>query len=99
MPLFMTAFVMGVEVVDDRLKTPFGVMIQAPFAVGEAIVSAVPIGIRDWKTFQIVTSVPIYLLLLLYFFLDESPRWLIASGKHNKALKVIKRYRNKTKPL
>jgi hypothetical protein len=66
-------------------------MIQAPFAVGESILGLVAVGIRDWKTLQIVCSVPIFALLLLYFILPESPRWLIATGRYEEAKKTIEK--------
>ena len=47
--------------------------------------------IRDWKMLQIVVSAPLFLLLLLYFVLPESPRWLIATGRYKEAKKTIEK--------
>ncbi len=68
-----------------------GSLIQVPFALGEALVGLVAIGIRDWKTLQLVLSLPVYGLLLLYLILPESPRWLIAKGRYQKARAVIEK--------
>ena len=47
--------------------------------------------IRDWVTLQLVAYVPWLILLGLWFLIPESPRWLIASGRHEKAVKVIQK--------
>jgi tetratricopeptide (TPR) repeat protein len=36
-------------------------------------------------------SAPIFLLLLLYFVLPESPRWLIATGRYKEAKELIEK--------
>ena len=47
--------------------------------------------IRDWVTLQLVAYVPWIVLLVLWFLIPESPRWLIASGRHDQAVKVIEK--------
>lgn len=79
------------ELVGSKRKTLIGNLVQIPFAIGEAIVGLIAFGIRDWKTLQIVASAPLFSLLLLYFILPESPRWLIATGRYEEAKKTIER--------
>ena len=90
-------FSLSVELVGAKRKTLIGNLFQAPFALGEAIVALIAMGIRDWKTFQIVVSAPIFLLLLLYFILPESPRWLIATGRYKQAKKTLENAAAKNK--
>jgi hypothetical protein len=40
---------------------------------------------------QIVVSAPLFLLLLLYFILSESSRWLIATGRYKEAKELIEK--------
>ena len=77
------------ELVGSQRKTLVGNMIQVPFAIGQAILGLVAIGIRDWWKLQIVVSAPIFILLGLYFVLPESPRWLIATGRYKQARNTI----------
>ena len=90
-------FSLSVELVGAKRKTLIGNLFQAPFAIGESIVALIAMGIRDWKTFQIVVSAPIFLLLLLYFILPESPRWLIATGRYKQAKKILENAAAKNK--
>ncbi|XP_034481282.1 organic cation transporter 1 [Drosophila innubila] len=46
---------------------------------------------NDWRLLSIVTSIPIVICLLMYFFLEESARWLISVGKIDKAMSIIKK--------
>ena len=46
--------------------------------------------VQDWSYLQITFSVLTLLLSGLWFFLQESPRWLIAKGRRERALKVLK---------
>lgn len=64
-------------------------MIQVPFAIGESIVGLAAMAIRTWWILQIVVSAPLFLLLLLYFVLPESPRWLISTGRLKEAKETI----------
>ena len=42
-------------------------------------------------SFQIYSSVPIFLLLLLFFITPESPRWLIANKRYREAGIVVRK--------
>ncbi len=53
MGCFICTFVLCVEIVSDRFKTAIGILIEVPFAVGEVIVAALGIGIKDWRNLQV----------------------------------------------
>ena len=86
---FLISFGLSVELVGNKRKTLIGNLIQAPFAFGEAIVGLAAMGLSDWQKLQIAISAPIFGLLVLYFVLPESPRWLIATGKYKEAKETI----------
>ena len=87
--LFMVAFVLTVECVGPKAATLLGIAINIPFAVGGMIFSWEAYSFRNWYSLQLVGHLPTLLLLLLWFFIPESPRWLIASGQSDKAVKII----------
>ncbi|KAJ8723271.1 hypothetical protein PYW08_003183 [Mythimna loreyi] len=45
--------------------------------------------IRDWRELQLVTSVPWAIVILYYWLLPESPRWLITVGKKKEAIYIL----------
>ena len=94
---FLMTFSLSVELVGVKKKTLIGNLIQPPFAFGEVIVSLIAWAIRDWKKFQIVVSVPLFLQLSLFFIIPESPRWLIATGKYHQAKQILEKAATKNK--
>lgn len=45
--------------------------------------------VRDWFILSLVTSVPFLLYFFYILIMPESPRWLLAKGKLEDALKVL----------
>ena len=50
---FMAAFVLTVELVGHRTRTFHGNFMQAPFALGEALVAAMAIAFDDWRQYHV----------------------------------------------
>ncbi|CAG9566021.1 unnamed protein product [Danaus chrysippus] len=45
---------------------------------------------NSWRIFLLVMSIPSFLVAALLFLLPESPKFLITTGRHDKALEVFK---------
>lgn len=46
--------------------------------------------IRDWKILQLVLSAPSVLLFVTWYFLPESPRWLLRKGRIQEAEAILR---------
>ena len=98
---FVLAFTMSLEYAGVKESIPvfswvtwstlLANVIGIPFAIGEAIPSAFALGLKDWKTFQAAVSSLIAITAVVWFFLPESPRWLIANGKTERAREMIEK--------
>jgi len=91
MGVFLVPYTLSVELVGSKYKTLIGCVIQIPFAIGEAIDGLVAWPLDEWWIFQIAISAPLFGMLVLYFIVPESPRWLIAKGKYKEAKNVIEK--------
>ena len=89
MGVFAIPFTLNVELVGLRYRTIVGLLFQVPFAIGEIIIGLCAMGIRDYRWFQTSLAIPAAVMLLLYFIIPESPRWLIEKKRHKEARKVI----------
>ena len=89
--LYMMAFIISVECVGPRFTAIVGIALNIPFAIGELILGLEAYFVRDWRTLQILVHAPVLGLVLLWFFLPESPRWLIAVGNTKNAEKILTR--------
>ncbi|CAB3226709.1 unnamed protein product [Arctia plantaginis] len=45
--------------------------------------------VREWRTLQLVTSLPWVIVATYYWLIPESPRWLISVGKRKEAIDVL----------
>lgn len=57
--------------------------------LGYIVLPLVAYFVRDWRRLQLVTSVPWLLVIVCYWFLPESPRWLITVGKKDEAISLL----------
>jgi OCT family organic cation transporter-like MFS transporter 4/5 len=88
--VFECGFVLVTEIVAPELRTPFGIMTQFPFGVGASLLPLVAYFIKDWKSLQLAISVPCCLLILFYWTIPESPRWLVSKNRIKEALDILK---------
>ncbi|XP_036620736.1 solute carrier family 22 member 12-like [Trichosurus vulpecula] len=61
------------------------------FSFGMAFLSGVAYTIRDWGILQITLSVPFFFFFLSSWWLAESARWLIITGKIDRGLHALKK--------
>lgn len=68
-----------------------GVLYQIPFNLGHLSLALFGYLLRDWRYFQVAISLPPIILISYFWFLPESPRWLLAIGRTEEAVKVLEK--------
>ena len=61
---------------NHRYTTFIGIAIEIPFALGEMLLGLEAYYIRDWRTLQMVAYLPLLALLVLWWLVPESPRYV-----------------------
>ncbi|KAJ7307412.1 hypothetical protein JRQ81_009429 [Phrynocephalus forsythii] len=61
------------------------------YTLGQILLAGVAYAIPDWRWMQFAVSAPFFLFLLYSWWFAESARWLILSGKSNKAVGILQR--------
>ncbi|ROT71597.1 putative organic cation transporter [Penaeus vannamei] len=88
--LFQVTFVLAVEFIGAKYRTFCGIMIEVPFALGEAMTGVLAIFIRDWRWLQVAVTAPAFLLLSYMWIMPESVRWAgCLKGKRDVAVQII----------
>lgn len=88
---YMIGFVLTMEMAPDRYRTMIGFSFQLVFAVGIAVVAGWAYVVRHWPILQIIFGLHSALMLLHWWFVDESPRWLFSQGRYQESGAIIRK--------
>ena len=79
------------EFTTEKYRTKIANLNSYIYVLGELIVAIVYYFSRDWNILcWFIAFYSFVLLVLSYYFLPESPAWLITSKRHDEAFKVLK---------
>ncbi|XP_063362482.1 organic cation transporter protein-like isoform X1 [Cydia amplana] len=85
------AFVLSVELVGGKWVTIAGVCNFFPLPLSYIIVTLISYVLPNWRALQLSLSLPGCLLIILWFFLPESPRWLLSMGRTQEAKAILQK--------
>ncbi|XP_029813429.1 solute carrier family 22 member 12-like isoform X2 [Suricata suricatta] len=61
------------------------------FSFGQVLMATVAYGVRDWALLQLVVSAPFFLCFAYSWWLAESARWLLITGKLEQGLQELQK--------
>ncbi|XP_054833081.1 organic cation/carnitine transporter 2-like isoform X2 [Eublepharis macularius] len=89
---YVAAFVLGTEILGKSIRIIYctlGVCIF--YAFGYMLLPLCAYFIRDWRTLLLTLTLPGLLYVPLWWFIPESPRWLLAQGRIQEAEAIIQK--------
>nr|XP_048314426.1 solute carrier family 22 member 8 [Myodes glareolus] len=87
----LSTVILNVEWVPTSVRAISSTLIGYFYTVGQFILSGLAYVIPQWRWLQLTVSVPFFIFSLLSWWVPESIRWLVLSGKFSKALKTLQR--------
>ncbi|XP_049703633.2 organic cation transporter protein [Helicoverpa armigera] len=84
------SFVISMEVVSGKWRTLIPVIYQLPFGFGNAVMAGLAYWLRDWRKLEFALATLSSLYILYWFWVPESPRWLLATGRTEEAIAILK---------
>ncbi|XP_070494195.1 carcinine transporter [Chironomus tepperi] len=87
--VYQIPFIIALELVGPNYRSFVTVMTCTFYTFGLMGLALVTVFVKDWFILSLVTSVPFLLYFLYIFIMPESPRWLLAKGKLEDALKIL----------
>ncbi|XP_013396312.1 organic cation transporter protein [Lingula anatina] len=88
-------FVWSVEFLGPKYRPILGVFGAWPF--GGCILTAIAYFTRDWRQTMMGTSLPGFLWLFAWWYLPESPRWLLTQGRYDEVKAITQRIAERNK--
>lgn len=73
------------KVVSGKWRTIVPVIYQLPFGIGNAVMAGLAYWLRDWRKLEFALATLSSLYIIYWFWVPESPRWLLATGQTERA--------------
>ncbi|XP_059845934.1 organic cation/carnitine transporter 2-like [Hypanus sabinus] len=88
---FVAAFVLGSELLEQSIRITYSTLgVGTCFAVGYMILPFAAYFIREWKMLILTLSLSCLFYIPLWWFIPESPRWLLSKGRIKEAESIIR---------
>ncbi|XP_026749122.1 organic cation transporter protein-like [Galleria mellonella] len=85
----LCCYVLLIELSGKSFRAYLTGLQEISFISGYIIVGAIAYYVRDWRNLQLVTSVPWLAVIVYYWLIPESPRWLITMGRKKEAIVIL----------
>lgn len=76
------------QAVSGKWRTTIPILYQLPFGFGSAVMACLAYFLRDWRQLEFALATLSSLYILYWFWIPESPRWLLATGQTEKAIGI-----------
>ncbi|XP_046482453.1 carcinine transporter isoform X1 [Neodiprion pinetum] len=87
--IYQIPFIISLELVGPNYRSFVTVMTCTFYTIGLCTLAGVTYLVRDWRLLALTTSAPFLLYFLYWWFLPESPRWLLAKGRLEEANEIL----------
>ncbi|XP_057618580.1 solute carrier family 22 member 1 [Chionomys nivalis] len=96
---WVSGYTLITEFVGSGYRRTTAIMYQMAFTVGLVGLAGVAYAIPHWRWLQLAVSLPTIFFLLYYWFVPESPRWLLSQKRTTQAIRVMEQIAQKNGKL
>ncbi|XP_076466871.1 organic cation transporter protein-like [Babylonia areolata] len=88
---YLCTYVIGMELMGKTYRRFVPILVEVSQVVVTMLAILAAFLLRHWSPFQACIAAPCFFCLVGFFFIPESPRWLISKGRLNEAQKIIEK--------
>ncbi|KAK3595201.1 hypothetical protein CHS0354_021517 [Potamilus streckersoni] len=88
--LFLSFYSLVIELVGPSKRAMMGAATHIMWVVGITLLCGIAFFIRHWRHLKMAISFPFVPLLVVWWFIPESPRWLMSKGRYDEAKVILK---------
>ncbi|XP_074528438.1 organic cation/carnitine transporter 2-like [Halichoeres trimaculatus] len=89
---FVGALVLGAEIFTGNVRVLYSSLGTClGFALGYMVLPLFAYFLRDWKSLLLAMSIPCLAYIPFWWFIPESPRWLLSQGRVEEAEAIVRR--------
>uniref|UniRef100_A0A1A9WB67 Major facilitator superfamily (MFS) profile domain-containing protein n=1 Tax=Glossina brevipalpis TaxID=37001 RepID=A0A1A9WB67_9MUSC len=87
--LFYPGFTMIVENICLKHRSWMSIAFSSSYPVGMILMAAAAYLVEPWRYLQLTLTIPALLAIINCYFMPESPRWLLAKRRYDKAYRIV----------
>ncbi|XP_029410052.1 solute carrier family 22 member 4 isoform X2 [Nannospalax galili] len=89
---YVVAFILGTEILGKSVRIIYSTLgVCTFFAIGYMVLPLFAYFIRDWRMLLLALTLPGVLCVPLWWFIPESPRWLLTQRRFKEAEQIIQK--------
>ncbi|XP_047549263.1 organic anion transporter 3 isoform X1 [Lutra lutra] len=88
--IVLSTTILNVECVSIQMRAIMSNLMGYFYTCGQFILLGLAYAIPQWRWLQLTVSIPFFVFFLLSWWIPESVRWVVLSGKFSKALKILR---------
>ncbi|PZC84114.1 hypothetical protein B5X24_HaOG205836 [Helicoverpa armigera] len=85
----LCCYILLIELCGKSFRPYLSGLQEMPFLLAYFTLPIIAYFVRDWRQLQLVTSVPWVIVIVYYWLIPESPRWLITVGRKKEAIDIL----------